>query len=28
MTGLFAATAVLAALWLWLAWPMQPVGRF
>jgi len=26
-TGLFAATAVLAALWLWLAWPMQPVGR-
>ena len=25
--GLFAATAVLTALWLWLTWPLQPVGR-
>ncbi len=25
--GLFAATAVLSALWLWITWPLQPVGR-
>jgi predicted MFS family arabinose efflux permease len=25
--GLFAATTLLAVLWLWITWPLRPVGR-